>query len=812
MSFDVTVYTDVLASEAVDGVDGFNFQAVSAGITGADLQRIRGPLQHIVTSAWSLSHDALSHPPTCVYVTSDDGRSYLSRGRSTGATNSGRAGNQLTQTIVTSDPNDFLPYRPAQLFGALDWRLEKASSPRIEAWTTPLRIRPEFEVDALAELITEDSWATSILPHYLTMLDEAVAEQPRKLILVHPDIEVVMRWIALGTLFLDAQTAHDTPFRALVENPNRVGSGARIVGFSPEFGSVDLNSGNVLDLVARSMPQITPTDSARERASWVVDRGMDDALEAIDIARRWESALGPKMANKAASLVAVEGAVTAGRPAWDIAMTVAEQLVGAGKDDDLRLYEDELCEAIVSYGPRTAEDFSRTGRTMRAMFSAGVPEMAMAMALPTLEAAAARPDAGSVFLAELAMLTAPLRWSSVEEQDAAGSCVVHVLDQTSESRLPTALTAASLVNGRVTRSAVSPALDRMAAAWLRDPSLGRDGAVERWLGGSLIKESVARQLLAGLRARDLQVVDAVGEGVWDFLPSTVDQPELHEWMSVSKLGRLAPADRREPLERAGRLPEQAWQIVLGDTRLPESALLWTTWIERQGMPQELEAAVIEAVNRMAASSPPPLSQDVPPGDAWLPLMTVLADRAQPSLARFAKSYLAARRVVEDLLRHMPRQPKQSLADITVDAPTITPFLAAGIGRLLLASGSETERDKLYRAAGDWGDAAVRAALMEHAGHVAEDRALKGVGKALEALESPHEGVRKAADDVLREIARRHPKLIELACKQPRLAGVEEYLPEGENPRRRGSRRSGGRGEQPRRTKPRSGGFFSRGKD
>ena len=36
--FDVALYTDTRASEAIDGIDGFNFQAISEGMNAQDRQ------------------------------------------------------------------------------------------------------------------------------------------------------------------------------------------------------------------------------------------------------------------------------------------------------------------------------------------------------------------------------------------------------------------------------------------------------------------------------------------------------------------------------------------------------------------------------------------------------------------------------------------------------------------------------------------------------------------------------------------------------------------------------------------------------
>src|SRR5699024_12682914 len=67
---------------------------------------------------------------------------YFSRGISTGTTNNGRRGNQLTQAAVTGAADDLQPHRPAQLYGAKHWALEKADGTVCEPWFAPLELYP----------------------------------------------------------------------------------------------------------------------------------------------------------------------------------------------------------------------------------------------------------------------------------------------------------------------------------------------------------------------------------------------------------------------------------------------------------------------------------------------------------------------------------------------------------------------------------------------------------------------------------------------------------------------------------------------
>ena len=103
----------------------------------------------------------------------------MSRGRSLGKTLTGRPGNQLTQAIVSSNEADLLPLRPAQLYSCPHWRLERVKSTTTEQWQTPLEIAPAFETRALHAMVSEDPWAKSFLPTFLTMVEQALAETAR---------------------------------------------------------------------------------------------------------------------------------------------------------------------------------------------------------------------------------------------------------------------------------------------------------------------------------------------------------------------------------------------------------------------------------------------------------------------------------------------------------------------------------------------------------------------------------------------------------------------------------------------------------
>lgn len=767
MAFDVATYTDVVGSEAIDGVDGFNFQSASPGVTGVDQQKIRERLLHRVLPSWALEHDPLTHPATCAYIV-QNGRFYLSRGKSTGDTNNGRPGNQITQAIVTSDPDDFVPYRPAQLYGAAEWTLEKAPSSTADAWVTPLEIRPEFEVPALEALVASDEWAASVLPYYLTMMDAAIAAEPKKLVLIHNDLDLVMQWIALGTLLVDADAARVLQFRALVDDPWR--ADAALVGVSPDFGRSELSAANVLDLTQQSLPNIEPSDSARVRATWFLEQGADDALNAIEIARRWEPSLGAALANAAARVVGLPEAATPAQTAWRASMASTERLAVAGLRDDLALYAEELCTAIVSYGPASPEEFSLAGRAIRRAHDLDVDELASEILVPTLEALTAAPTSIEAFARELSRSSVPFRWESTESREAASAFVGELLNSTPVVGLSGLFAAARVVAAPVAEPALSTAVQRLATAWVKEPALGRT-SWQHWLAGHAVVATTVQGLVESLRSGDHAALTALISRDWDFIGPHTDDFHLQGWLKAAKLARLPIDDRDDQVGLATRLPAEAWRVVLAGSSVPKHASLWATWITYHGLPADM-AAGLKATIRDALTGDPSVNRGVRGGD-WHPLIDSLSWSTDPELADLAEEYARARSAFKRSRDEVRARPGASLGVCLPYVGRLTPLFLPDIGWLLLNSSNSGEIQKLLEASSPWGPEAIRTFILDL---VARKHALRAIEHALSLRADPDEDVAAAAEGALAEIFRAEPELVEMARRQPRLRGeMEKYL-------------------------------------
>lgn len=579
--FDVSIYTDSTGAESLDGVDGFNFQGASEGFTPVDRRAVQEYLLHQVVTGWSIDNDPLAHPPSCRYRPVGD-RFYLARGRSTGKTNNGRPGNQLTQSIVTGDIADFAPYRPAQLFGARRWCLEKAER-NLESWVTPLEIDPEFEASELKDGLLDDPWAIEMFPAFLTMIEEAVAERSKKLVIVHDDLEVVMRWIALGTLFLDLELAVSVKFAALVKNPLAVD--AAIVGTSSVFDPPPLGVGggayNVFDVLNRQTTPVQVSRSARDQAEWFTELDAEDALAAVELARTWESAMGADDATRVARLVQLGGSGLV-EGDGDAAMRAVISLVDSGQADDLAMYADEL-SAAAQQAHFDTEDYVRTAA--RALWSArrvGADEFGFRIAAQTLRAVSDHSALVIAWAHEMNELSTqspadPALGMYIRQYQNSWVEAVNGAPAEAMSDLMVVANAFAL---EAHPEAVRDGLARFEEYWARNPGLSGDRVHRMYRHETTV--GTVKRVVGLLEEGDRDVTADLLGGQWDWVSEEMRTP-LDGWIAAARIAVVPPKKRATLLgdeRRSASIPPGAWSVVLAGVELAADARLIGQWIDR----------------------------------------------------------------------------------------------------------------------------------------------------------------------------------------------------------------------------------------
>jgi len=686
--FDVTIYTDTLANEALDGAVGFNFQAASPGMTAGDRGVVKENLRHQVVKGWSAQHDPLAHPESFGYY-QRDGRYYLARGKSTGQTNSGRPGNSITEAIASSDMKDFGGMRPAQLFGAVNWRLEKAPGKTIAPWPTPLEVKPEFETEAICQMVLDDQWSRDHLPDFLTMVEQAAGgEQRKRLVIITSDAELAQRWIALGTLFLDAETAFALTITGLVQDPMRLTQNPAtfsgdLVAASPAFGpqpdpTVARSGANVIDLDRQLVGPIDKSNTAIQHANWFLTGDPAAALAAIELSRRWAPFMGPEKGAEAAAVATFE-ARPGNRETWRTSLDALNALVKHEQHGDLFFYGDVLATHATSVKITNAAQSRLTARVVLGLVGAAAGDAAEVLIIESLKSLgeSAFDVSSSGMEALVAWLdtvsrAAPglrLTWNDSSARVTASDLLSKIAERLNESDLPALFSAAMTLdiplNDLVRRGAVI----RLARLWSRHPELTHqcddvNRPAARWAYSDLVARALATELSrvwsagdqVALRLLKGRNVDELGP--WDWLANSpaltdAEKRQIDPWLFAARLSRIPSKDRARYLRESPRLPDVSWLVVLAEANPLEDADLIRGWLENQGeVSVPVGRWILQQFEHFAETGKPA------PGTQSRELLVSLtqmgvadpallnrfdATSAQPNLGRFSRPWGASRR-------------------------------------------------------------------------------------------------------------------------------------------------------------------------
>lgn len=648
MAFNTAVYTDVSRDEATDGLDGFNFQSVSPGLDGTDLRCIRESLLHQISLSWPIERDELDHPPTAAYLR-EHGRLYFSQGMSTGRTLNGRRGNQLTQAIVTQSAEDLEPYRPAQLFAATNWNLQRAATTDSPQWFAPLEIDPSFEAESLIAALHADPWQKEVLPAFLSMLEQALGDQPRKVVLIHEDLATVMRWFSLGTLLLAPEDAERLEFRAFASDPFQ--TRAQLVGVHPALRHGPISGAYVIDIAGQTVGDIPITDRAKAVAFWLSKFDTFDALEIIGIAQRWMPLIGARAGAAGAEMVTGNRAAAVGRSEWELGIEVIEGLSRAGLNDDLLLYLDELSDSVATYRLQSEADFRRAARSTSFAAQSNIRGLSQAILVPSLESLAADPLASKAWAQELSA-DRDWVWPAAEDDDVVADLVIQIMAGAPEDALPDLLTVARPLAGRLTPSALQAVVQRAGEYVLRNPATAE--GIDRWYGAERITQAIRCAILADIESAPgpSRTLDQLRHGTWDFLggstdTSTTEAVSLQSWLFAAQLARLPIPERIKALDNGGIRPGPgSWRLALETATLPEHIDLFVSWVRACGIDPQLRAAVHRKLGDVLLQDPQTAkSRDV---QAWVPLAEALAE-ADPGDSRSRQAATG----LSDLIEKIP---------------------------------------------------------------------------------------------------------------------------------------------------------------
>ncbi|KTR89238.1 hypothetical protein NS220_15960 [Microbacterium testaceum] len=594
--FETAIFTDVTREEAIDGADGFNFQAVSPGLDARDQRNIRELLLHQVSNRWPADAAEEDHPPTSAYVRRDD-RLYFSRGASIGQTHNGRRGNQLTQAVVTGERDDILPHRPAQIHAATMWDVRRAPTRVAEPWFAPLQITDDFDTEAILRWAQDDPWVWQTLPAYLSMLADASGPTARKVMIVHDDLETVLRWFALGTLLLDEQSALDMEYRAFATEPFQ--TRAPLVGVHPALQQgAPLTGAHTIDLLRREVSPIEVTEASRRVVGWVRDLDTLDALGVIGVAQKWMPRLGVEIGAAGAEMVTGMRDVPIGREEWNLGIAVIQGLAENDLIGDLALYVDELGDAVAGYELSSEDDFVRAARAVRFTSTLDVPGLATTILNATLESLAKNPAAHTAAWVAEAGAAGTWEWPADADREQLAAYLADIIRGAPFDMLDELLSLALPLAPELAAHDLASVRERVVSHTLRHPEFARPSA--RWVFGDGIRDDVRARLVEvaastarttpSARDRD-RVLRQLAAGEWDYL--SVSGDPLEPWIDAARIARV-PLARRARAIGAQRPPlsPATWELGVLDTRLPANGDVWEAWIANAGMDPDLRTYLV----------------------------------------------------------------------------------------------------------------------------------------------------------------------------------------------------------------------------
>jgi hypothetical protein len=766
--FDLLVYTDSDPNESLHGGTGFQFIAASPGAAPSDESFVRqAALQHVVpqqldAAAWT------THPETCAF-TRNGRRLYLSRGRSTGDTIGGRPGNQSTTTIMSSDPYDVLPLRPAQLFSSPAWPTTRPTTQSLDPWVTPVEVAEDFGMTALHAMCVGDEWTRSSLPAFLTMLERTQVSPRTKLLVRHRDQRTVMRWVALLSSFLDADASLQLTFRVFSADP--VAENADVVGvhplLTPNLGVGNASGVNLIDLEVRDHSSIEVSDSAFRHARWFLTGDPFEAIDAIEVSRRWSRSM-PADDAAAASELAIMGST---RPASDVfgmrtSVRALRALAGAGADDELEAWGDELADVVAGCAPSTVDDLLAIDDAFVAASRIGQVDVVNTLLLTALEWAAAKPELAAGWCA--ARSSAP-RVDSLDGDARlhAERLLAGMLAAADDDVIVRAFSLAGRFVRTIDAAEMPSVIDRLVAVWLRRPAVGEHLA--EWVAHEVVLQRLVLALRSALESGDAEVSASFTAGAWDPLRShdSAALVPMAIWFVARDLQVVGLEQRQQLLETVvGDAPSAAWRLFLlsNGTLLPDEVAAWSE--HHAALPVDFLHAVAEALER-------PSREWATGADRVLDVLSA-RDVTTSRLDRALDAHRRIRGSMDVALRQRATTPNPGIISLgQSDGPTVAdlhadrllmllPAIADADGamrllesqraaglqerlRVLLATGLASADIRWIRVAirlldpryGRWADAARRAlddAWDDPRSRMELDRAIAGAGDRLSAAD------------------------------------------------------------------------------
>ncbi|RKQ36783.1 GAP1-N2 domain-containing protein [Kocuria tytonis] len=594
--FQVAQYTDVSSEESLDGRAGFNYASASPNFSGTD--------RHTGESYMLHSVDAMSAEVESFTYRQVDGRFYFSRGRTLGATHSGRSGNHLTRMAVTGDVEDLGAYTPAQILGAANWTETRAPERVLEPWRTPVLL-PEWLGSAqVLSWVCSDADRRAFFPRLLSALQSRLTQQDSsRIALVHSDPQVVLRWLAAAGLLLN-----DVAVRSL-----------SVCGMLTDAAHVDAD---VLCCTPAALTSIPPgsmvcdlkelsggLDSDAfgvQRSMALLEQDMPTAPQTIALARRWDPAVGELPAFWGAELVS--GVLQPGGEIQDADMVLAlvENLAGNGFAQDLEKYREEFAAAFRKCRKDLPGDAVSVARAAHRTADSGNADLSAILLEALLQVSLEHPRVFPQCARELTGHE-PMRWPG--EPVRWTERLSDVAERLADADLPAVFAVLEPLRDSLDQDFWAQQAHRYAQHLTANPE--EVHATQDLWNGLHIREDLRSLLLPQLEAAVLgagQPVEPNGvlqdlmRQAWNELArisggdSTTSAKEFTQWQQTANFAAADPKERLRVLRKGEQgCTFEVWPAALTGTTPLEEPKLWLEWVTAHGSSRKLESFVLSVV-------------------------------------------------------------------------------------------------------------------------------------------------------------------------------------------------------------------------
>jgi hypothetical protein len=385
--FDSLFYTDCVPGQGLRGGAGFQFQAVSPGVSHDTMALVQRTMLYEAPVGWMREQRAVAdYPPSLTHVF--DGVYATARGCYLGAEANGvREGNQFTHAIAATDPEAYGLTRPAQLWDATWWSDKSAPTTVCERLAADPEMGP-WGIDTLREWVLGQPDGEDWLLAVHSAFDRIHDADGRRVLFVGDDASTVLGWIAAGTVLMAQSRALRVGFRVFATNPRQSRHDVLAVhdDWAGSFGDPRRDNGFIVfNLTTGEHSAVEPTDGARYWVSKFLRADPYDALDAIELAQRFAgSESRPSSADRlAAAVVALGGTPDGPEQAVELVdwlhstpAVLTEDVVQPAVDAALafRLDIGTLRTLHAAVGKRRAES-ELADRVLRALFAAELEDV-----------------------------------------------------------------------------------------------------------------------------------------------------------------------------------------------------------------------------------------------------------------------------------------------------------------------------------------------------------------------------------------------------------------------------------------------------